>query len=220
MTVNKIMDKLWQDGNEFVSLDNLKKDSKNLYYNYNNMIEYVVSRGFLFNILNDTYYVKSQDEFNSVNNDNLKYSSLELISKALKFLDVENWYFGLYTALKFHDISFNNGNVDYLMFSNMIGAKPKITVSGQDCKFIRLESRLFKFGIIEKRNEVKYSDLEKTVLDLMYLWHTNNMPNHKIKSGILKYFKLGRIDTINEYCSHYPENIQQLVAEIIAGTII
>ena len=214
------MDKLWQDGNEFVSLDNLKKDSKNLYYNYNNMIEYVISRGFLFNILNDTYYVKGQNEFNSVNNNNLKYTSLELISKALKFLDVENWYFGLYTALKFHDISFSNGNVDYLMFNNIITSKTKITVSGQECKFIRLESKLFKFGIIKKPNEVKYSDLEKTILDLMYLWHTSNMPNHKIKAGVLKYFKLGKLDTIKEYCSHYPESIQQLVDEIIAGTII
>jgi len=220
MAVNRIIEKLWQDGAEFVSLDNLRKDSKDLYYNYNNMIEYIVSKGFLFNILNDTYYVKSQDEFNSVNNKNLKYSSLELISKALKFLDVENWYFGLYTALKFHDIPVDNPNVDYLMFNNVITSKKKITVSGQECKFIRLESKFFKFGIEKKGNELKYSDLEKTILDLMYLWHTSNMPNHKIKSGILKYFKVGSIDTIKKYCSHYPEKIQLLVDEIIAGTLI
>jgi len=218
MTVNRILDKLWQDGNEFVSLKKLEKDSKNLYYNYNNMIKYLISRGFLFKILNDTFYVKSQEEANSVSKD-LKYSSLELISKALNFLDVDNWYFGLYTALKFHDISFNNNNSDYLLFSNIRTAKKQITVCGQKCKFIRLRPLLFKFGIKKKGNEVRYSDLEKTILDLMYLWHTSNMPNHKIKSEILKYFKLGKINTIKEYCSHYPESIQQLVDEILEGTL-
>ena len=166
MTVNRILDKLWEDGNEFISLNTLKEDSKNLYYNYNNMIKYLISRGFLFSVLSDTYYVKSLDEYNSVTNE-MKYSSLELVSKALKFLDVENWYFGLYTALRFHDISFDNGNADYLLFSNIITAKNKITVCGQEYKFIRLRPLLFKFGIEEKPNGVKYSDLEKTVLDFM-----------------------------------------------------
>ena len=219
MIVNRILDKLWQDGNEFISLTELKKDLKNLYYNYDNMIKYLISRGFLFSIFNDTFYVKSQEEVNSVSND-LKYSSMELISKALKFLDVENWYFGLYTALRYHDISFNNGVSDYLLFSNVATAKNKITVCSQEFKFIRLRPLFFKFGINEKDNEVKYSDLEKTVLDLMYLWHSSNMPNHKIKAKILKYFNLSSIDKIKEYYSYYPESIQKLVNEMLEGILI
>jgi hypothetical protein len=228
MTANRILSKLWQDGAEFVSLNSLEKDSKNLYYNYNNMIQYLISRGFLFKILNDTYYVKSQDEFNSVSK-KLKYSSLELISKALKFLGAEKWYFGLYTALKLNDISYDNGNdnrndndngnTNYLIFSNLITTKSKITVCGQECKFIRLDPPYFKFGIKKTRNGLKYSDLEKTILDLMYLWHSSHMPNHKIKSGVLKYLKLSSIDTIKEYYSYYPESIQQLVDEMVVGIL-
>jgi len=219
MTINKILDKLWQDGTEFVSLNRLRKVSKNLYYNYSTMIKYLISRGFLYKVLNDVYYVRSQETLNSVN-ENLKYTSYELISKALNFIDVENWYFGLYTALRFHAPSFKNNTGDYLIFSNTPVIRNKFIVCEQEFQIIRLKPTLFNFGILQKENEVKYSDLEKTILDLVYLWQSSNTPNHKIKAEIFKYSKLLSTDKIKSYSSHYPDEIKHLMGEILKGASI
>ena len=219
MTVNKILDTLWQDGAEFVSLNRLRRVSKNLYYNYGTMIDYLVSRGFLYKILNDAYYIKSQEEFNSVDN-NLKYTPLELLSKALNFLEIKNWYFGLYTALKYHYTPFDDTKSDYLIICDTPMIKKKITVHDREVQTIRLKTTLFEFGIIEKQNKVKYSDFEKTVLDLTYLWHSSNTPVHKIKSEIFKYLKLLSIDRIKEYSLHYPDEIKQLIDDIITGNLM
>jgi len=216
MTINKVLDKLWQDGTEFVSLNKLKKESKEFYYNYNTMINYLTSRGFLFKILKNTYYVKSQDELNS-SDKNMKYTSLELVSRALKFLNVKNWYFGLYTALKIYDINPKKNSIDYLICNNTITPYNKIKVFNREFKIIRLKRSLFNFGIKKKPNEVKYSDLEKTILDLIYLWQLSNTPSHKINSEIFKYLRTCSIEKIRDYCSHYPESVQQLMDEQLLG---
>ena len=105
--MNRVLKKIRQDNKELITSEELKKYCQELYFNYKIIGNYLISRGYLVNVLDNIYYVKTIDE---VSQNMLKFSILELVAKALEFKNVHNWYFGLYTALKLNEIDYNHQN--------------------------------------------------------------------------------------------------------------
>jgi len=89
--------------------------------------------------------------------------------------------------------------------------RPKeIRISGEKVKFIKLKSKLFGFGIVNK-NGIKFSDPEKTILDLIYVFRYRNVAEERIISTIGDYFKKLEKKKLREYLKFYPKSISRVV---------
>jgi predicted transcriptional regulator of viral defense system len=177
--------------------------------NYEKTIKYYVSRGYFIRIFKGVFYVKSLDE---VKLSKSKYNHLELVAKGIELKGVKNWYFGLYTALKFNNITHESFAVDYVVNDKLLRSKP-INIAGYKFRFIKLTPKLLEFGTIE--NNLKYSDSEKTILDFIYTWRYNGVPKEKIVLDVSEWAKDLSIEKIKKYAVNYPKTVQEIADMVI-----
>lgn len=195
----RVLKKIKQDNKEFVTSEELQIYSKDLYLDYRTISNYLVTRGFLLNILDDIYYVKSEEE---ILQKKLNYSILELVGKGLNLKGVKNWYFGLYTALNLINIEYEHENDMFYLINDQIIKEKPIKILGKNFRFLTFKNALFNFGIID--NKVKYSDHEKTILDLIYLWQYNHMNESRILINAYKLLDGISEEKILDYSQYYP----------------
>ena len=81
-----------------------------------------------------------------------------------------------------------------------------MTIDNRKFKFHKLKPSLLKFGIIE--NRFKYSDLEKTILDLIYLGIYSSKTKVKILMEISDYMQNLSKDKIRKYIQNYPNSVK------------
>ncbi|MFX1312417.1 MAG: hypothetical protein ACFFHD_07370 [Promethearchaeota archaeon] len=209
--MNRVLNKIRQDKKEFITSDELKKYCEELYCNYFRISDYLISRGFLLSILDDIYYVKTANE---INQNKLKYSFFKLLSKALEFKRINNWYFGLYTALDLLDIEYDHqeNNYFYLINDKILNNQPT-NILGKTFRFLRFKNSLFDFGIVN--DKTRYSDQEKTILDLIYLWEYNHMNDNRIIIEVSKILDGISEEKILEYSQYYPESNRKLLKKAL-----
>jgi predicted transcriptional regulator of viral defense system len=201
---NLLLKKLRIDTKEFVTSEELKQYCKLMTLNYEKTIKYFVSREYLIRIFKGIFYVKSLDEIKLGKS---KYNHLELVAKGLELKGIKNWYFGLYTALKFNNITHENFAIDYIVNDRLQRSKP-INIAGYKFKFIKLTPRLLQFGVIE--NSLNYSDLEKTILDFIYIWLYNGIPREKIILDVSEWIKGISKEKTEKYGINYPKTVQAI----------
>ena len=189
--------------------EELKRYCKLLALDYKKTIKYYVYRGYLIRIFKGIFYIKSLDE---VKLSKSKYNHLELVAKGLELKGVKNWYFGLYTALKFNNITHESFSVDYVVNDKLLRSKP-IKIAGYKFRFVKLTSRLLEFGII--KNNLKYSDPEKTILDFIYTWRYNGVPKEKIVLDVSEWAKDISSEKIKKYAANYPKTVQEIADMVI-----
>ncbi|MEJ2276918.1 MAG: hypothetical protein P8Y70_04085 [Candidatus Lokiarchaeota archaeon] len=208
--MRRVLDFLRKSPNKkFTTSDEIKEQSKKLFYDYNNVINYLTSQGYLMRIFDDIFYIKSRKE---VLEEKIDFSLLELVAQALELKNINRWYFGLYTALKLNgvDTQSDHSNEFFIMSDRIFRRKP-FRIAGYDFKFIKLKYVLLEFGV--KENVVRFSDLEKTALDFIYLWKYNGIHPQKIIVEIGTLLKKTNKDKIFEYSRHYPEINQQILKD-------
>jgi len=199
--MNRILKKIREEKKELISLDELKNYCKELYLNYRIKCNYLISRKFLIKILDDIYYVKTSNEIiQNIINPPIS----ELIAKALKLKNIHKWYYGLFTALKLNEIDYNHQNKYCYLINNRIFKNKPIKILDKKYRFIRFQDDLFNFGIIN--GKVKYSDLEKTILDLLYLWEYTHRNENKILIELSKLLNGTSKEKILEYSQYYPKS--------------
>jgi predicted transcriptional regulator of viral defense system len=206
---NLVLKKLRIDKKEFITSEELKRYCKSMGLNYEKIIRYFVYRGYFIRIFKGIFYVKSLDE---VKLGKSKYSHLELVAKGLELKDVKKWYFGLYTALKFNNITHETFVVDYVVNDKLFRSKP-INIAGYQYRFIKLAPRLLQFGIIE--DSLRYSDPEKTILDFIYTWRYNGVPKEKIILDVSEWAKDVSSDKIRKYAVNYPKTVREIADRLI-----
>jgi len=208
MKESLLLKKLRRDNKEFVTSEDLKALCRKMSLNYKSAIGHFVSRNHLTRIFKGIFYVKSLDELKL---GKAKYNHLELVAKGLELKQVKNWYFGLHTALKLNNMTYEHFTIDYVVSDKIFRAKP-INIAGYKFKFVKLKSSLLLFGII--KNKIRYSDPEKTILDIMYRWRYNGIPKEKIVSDISEWSKNLAKPKIKKYSKNYPKTIQDITREV------
>ena len=206
----RVLKKIKQDNREFVTSEELQTYSKDLYLDYRTISDYLVTRGFLLNILDDIYYVKSEEE---ILQNKLNYSILELVAKSLNLKKVKNWYFGLYTALNLSNVEYEHENDMFYLINDQILKEKPTKILGKNFRFLTFKNALFNFGIIN--NKVKYSDHEKTILDLIYLWQYNHMNESRILIETSKLLDGISEEKIMEYSQYYPESNRRIIKKAL-----
>jgi len=104
-----------------------------------------------------------------------------VISSGLDKLGV-NWYFGLYTALRFNGLTHEFFRTIFVVDDKIYRPK-EIEIAEEKVKFLKLKSRLLSLGVVDK-NGIRFSDAEKTLLDFAYVFRYRSLPEEKIISTI------------------------------------
>ncbi|MGQ4875393.1 MAG: type IV toxin-antitoxin system AbiEi family antitoxin domain-containing protein [Promethearchaeia archaeon] len=202
-----LLKKFYIDNKEFVTSREIKEYCNFLNLKYENVINYLLSRGYLMRIFKGIFYVKSLEELKFGYR---KYSYLEIIKNGLELKNVKNWYFGLYTALKLNNATHEYFTIDYVISENLYRSKI-INIGGRKFRFIKLKPELLNFGIIN--DKFRYSDLEKTILDFIYLWNYNSIEKKKILLNISEYKNNLNEKKIKNYAKNYPKSVKRIVEE-------
>ncbi len=193
------------EGRKLITRDELREYCKAIKIPYYSMINYLLGNRYLTRILRGIFYINDLGERKK------KLSSMPFynaLSEALKIKGVKNWYFGLETAIKLNNLTHEYFAVDYVINDKIKRPKP-ISILGHRVHFLKIKKELTEFGI--KRNNVNYSDTEKTLLDIIYLGIYNGLSDNDIKNKIVDYLDKCDKKKIMKYSKHYPKTILKFV---------
>ncbi len=204
-----ILKKIHLEGREFITSTEIKLYCNTLNLDYENIIRYLIRRKYFIRIFKGIFYMKNLEE---IRYKSIKYSHFELVSKGLELKGVRNWYFGLYTALKLNNATHEYFTIDYVISDSLYRNKP-FTINNRKFKFHKFKPSLLKFGIIE--NKIRYSDLEKTILDFIYLWIYNSISKNRILMNISNYVNNLSESKIKDYIQWYPKSVMEIIKEIM-----
>jgi len=210
MKTNILLRKLRVENREFVTSKDLRAYCKSLKLDYDIAIRHLVPRGYLVRILRGIFYVKSLEELELARP---KYTHLELVAKGLELKNVKRWYFGLHTALKLNNMTHETFAVEDVVNDKLFRANP-IAIAGYKFKFSRLSPSLLGFGIRKAGNGVRYSDPEKTLLDFIYLWRYNGIPQEKIVADVSGWEKGASKEKLMAYAKKYPKTVAEIAARL------
>jgi predicted transcriptional regulator of viral defense system len=210
MKTDILLRKLRMESEEFVTSLELRAYCKALKLDYGIAIRHLVPRGYLVRIFKGIFYVKSLEELELAR---AKYNHLELVAKGLELKNVKRWYFGLHTALKLNNMTHETFAVEDVISDKLFRANP-FAIAGYKFKFSRLSPSLLDFGIEKAENGVRYSDPEKTILDFIYIWRYNGIPEGKIAGDVSGWAKNVAKEKLREYARKYPKTAAEIAARI------
>jgi len=192
-------------GGKAATREEIAKICKSFGAKVESTINFMISYGYLVRILRGLYYVKTIEEFG------LKKSKdiLEIISLGMNKLGVK-WYFGLHTGLRLNGLTHEFSDIVFVMNDKVYRPK-EIVIGGQKVKFIKLVSKLFGFGV-EVRNAMKFSNVEKTLLDLVYISRYRSVPETKVLSMIEDYRGNAETEKFKDYLKFYPKAMERMIA--------
>lgn len=198
---------LWEK--RYISDAELKELCARLKLSYKSAIMYLFTNKYVARIVRGFFYIPSAEERR------LKTagpSVFEAIAKAMDYKKVNNWYFGLETAIKLNAITHEYFTIDYVISDTIFRPKP-IEILGRRIKFVKLKKSLFGFGT--KRNgPIIYSDIEKTLLDLIHLKKYSGKKDTAIKDDLIEWAETASRKKLREYSKHYSASVGK-VAEAL-----
>ncbi|MBW2976649.1 hypothetical protein KY347_04345 [Candidatus Woesearchaeota archaeon] len=133
------------------------------------------------------------------------------VKEALRIKGVKNWYFGLESAVKLNNLTHEYFAVETAINDSIFRPRA-IGILGTKVKFIKISKELFKFGL--KGEEFKYSDAEKTVLDMIYLGKYNNYSEEEIKNNVLDLIGHCKKSKLRKYAEHYPKTVRNFLGKL------
>ncbi len=193
----------------YLSDKELKELCKRLKLEYENALTYLYNKKYLDRIVRGFFYIPSAEEHR------LKTggpSLFEAISKAMEYKKVKNWYFGLETAIKLNNITHEFFTIDYVVSDTIFRAKP-FKILGRKVKFVKLSKKLFGFGL-KKEDNICYSDLEKTLLDLIHLRVHSEKSEKAIIDELIEWAEEVNKNKMKKYSKHYSSTVKKIADEL------
>jgi len=191
-------------GGKVVTKEELEMVCGRFSANTSSTVNFMISYGYLVRILRGLYYVKTLEEFGLKKALNV----YNILSLGMEKLGIK-WYFGLYTSLKLSGLTHEYFDTVFILNESIFRPK-EIKVMGEKVKFIKLRSKLFGFGIIIEGN-IKFSSIEKTLLDFIYVSKYRSVRDERIISVIEDYSKTVKADKIKAYLKFYPKTVGKVV---------
>jgi predicted transcriptional regulator of viral defense system len=171
-------------------------------------VDYLQRHGYIVRVFRGIYYIKSADERQM---GTLDFSIYEIVAMALKEKGVKDWYFGLETALKLNNMTHEYYAVNYVI-TNTYKTTKIINILDTKIKFLKWNDKHFKFGII-KKGKLRYSDKEKTILDIAYRVYRKKSKHLYVYNIVGEYRNLIDNRKLMEYFEHYPIRFQRFLGD-------
>jgi len=196
-----ILKRMWLENRRFVDSDSLRAMCRELEANYESALRYLLVRKYLVRVFRGIFYVKSPEE---VKLETVEMSHLEMVAKGLKLKGVENWYFGLHTALRLNNLTHEYFTVGSVINDTIFRAN-EMKIAGHGFRFVKIKPSLI-FGVKEKGG-IRYSDAEKTILDFLYLGRYRGRPLLDVSELMEKVSKR----KLREYAKRYPKTVRDMI---------
>ena len=191
-------------GGHAATKEEIKEACKRFDADPDNTINFMISYRYLVRIIRGLYYVKTVEEFELKKSPDI-YKILFLGLNKLKV----KWYFGLYTALRLDGLTHEFYDTIFILNDRIYRPK-EIKIAGERVKFLKLTSKLVDFGIVDEDSK-RFSDVEKTLLDLIYISRYRSLPEGRIISMIEGYREKAQTSKILEYLRFYPKAVEKVV---------
>jgi len=205
-----LLKRIHLENKEFMTAKELRNYCKSRKLDYDDVIKYFEKMGYFSRIFRGIFYIKSPDELKLGKS---RYNHLELVSKGLEIKDVKNWYFGLHSALKLNNMTHEHFSVEDVVNDSILRPNP-MTIAGYKFKFIKLSPSLLNFGI-NKKDGIRYSDPEKTILDFIYIWRYNGIPSEKIIADVSDWAGNISEKKFEKYSKKYPKSVEEISKRMI-----
>ena len=210
MSFELLVRKLLLDKERYLSEEKLKEHCKKLGISYVNAIKYLGKYHYIKRIMRGFFYVPTIEERKIKTGGP---SLFEVIAKAMEYKKVKNWYLGLETAIKMSAITHEYFTIDYVVSDTIFRPKP-IEILGRRVKFVKLTKKLFGFGIKKTAGNIPYSDLEKTILDLIHLKKHAGRPNRVIRDHLIEWADEASKNKLKKYAKHYSKSVRKALEEL------
>ncbi|MFA4640528.1 type IV toxin-antitoxin system AbiEi family antitoxin domain-containing protein [Pyrococcus kukulkanii] len=191
-------------GGNAITKEELKDISKRFGIDIDYFVNYMLSQGYIVRILRGVYYVRTIEEIGL----KLAPNVFRVIAKGLNKLKLR-WYYGLFTALRLNGITHEYFNTIFVLNDKVVRSKT-VEILGENVKFIKIKPDLASFGII-KSDEVRFSDLEKTILDFVYLSRYNKKLKPRAEGVLVEYKDKINWVILCNYLQKYPKSVQREV---------
>ncbi|RLC72152.1 MAG: hypothetical protein DRI26_03615 [Chloroflexi bacterium] len=211
MSLTLLLRRLRLEGREFISSKELEAYCKEFEVRYETAVRYYLSRGYIVRIFRGLFYVRTPEE---VTLGRRRYNHLQLVANGLRLKHVMNWYYGLNSALKLNNMTHEHFPTEEVLNDKIFRRNP-ITIDGYKFRFRKIKSNLFGFGVIKDGGGLRYSDPEKTVLDFIYIWRYNGVPEEKIILDISERMGNISLDRIKAYAVHYPKTVFKTLEKVL-----
>lgn len=208
MKYKLVLKKLSLLNKKIITNDELKIYFDSLNINYRDGVNYLTNNRYLLNIFRGLFYILSIEERSEKS---INTNIYDLIEKSLDIKKINKWYFGLDTSLKINNIKHEFDNVIYII-NNKIYRNKIIKINGYNIKIIKIKDDLLNFGVF-KKNNLRCSDLEKTVLDIIYLDRYKGLTNLNILNKINDLLLLSDKKKILLYSKKYPKTVNKFIID-------
>lgn len=210
MKMTDLLKRIHLEDREFLTAKDLRIYCKSRRLSYDDVVKYFEKMGYLLRIFRGIFYVKSPEELKIGRS---KYNHLELVAKGLEIKGVKNWYFGLHSALKLNNMTHEHFAIEDVINDSILRPKP-MTIAGYKFKFVKISPSLLDFGIT-KKEDMRYSDPEKTILDFIYIWRYNGIPPEKIIADVSEWAENISNKKFEKYSKKYPKSVERIVERMI-----
>ena len=210
MKISEIWFRLATGKDRFVSSGELKPLAKSIRKSYDEAVNYLLRQSYFVRVLRGFFYVKSPEE---VKLKVLRQGTQDLIAGALDKKGVGSWFFALESALKLNNMTHEYFTVGYVVTDSYTTPWP-ISVVDSKYRFLKWKEKIHGFGIIQK-GKLRYSDPERTVLDLCYQSLYSKKRPETIRGIYLEYKSKLKSKKVREYLKHYPRRLSESLEDLI-----
>lgn len=202
--------KLLMRKERYISAEELKEECAKLKMPYLTAIKYLYIYKYLTRIVRGFFYIPTIEQRKLFTG---RPSVFDAIKRAMEYKKIKNWYFGLETAIKWAGITHEVFTIHYVVSDTIFRAKP-MTILGSRVHFVKLKKELVKFGIKKTKNGLPYSDLEKTLLDIIHLRKYAGKNDQNIRDYVIEWFDEANQKKIHKYAKQYSKSVQTFVEEL------
>ncbi|MFP4423971.1 MAG: hypothetical protein ACLFP2_01940 [Candidatus Woesearchaeota archaeon] len=204
MKYNLLVRKLHTLDCKYITSEEIKEYCSILGITYKEGIVYLTRTKHLYRVLRGIFYKPDMEERKYKG---LRVSHYEALAEAFRIKGVTNWYFGLETALKMNGLTHEFFAMDYVL-TDTISRKRPMSILGNKVMFVKVKPKLFTFGI--NRDVIRYSDPEKTILDMLYLKSYRGERN--IIDSLSDYIRDLSKPKLKKYAKYYNKKMEDLVS--------
>ncbi len=195
---------------KYLTAEEIKDICKKIGIKYNYGINYLIRTKHLVRILKGFFYVRNLKERSE---GATEVNFFEALANVLKYKGVARWYFGLDTAIKLNNLTHEYFPIDYVISDRLFRAKP-ISILGHKVKFIKLKKKLFGFGV-KSEGFVNYSDVEKTILDIIHIRKHAGAGDITIKNEVIDVIGHSDKKKIMKYAENYSISVRNFLRMIL-----
>ena len=210
MKTSEIWFRLVAGGDRVVSSGELKPLARGIGKTYDPAVNYLLRRGYIVRVVRGFFYVKSPEE---VKLKVLQQGTQNLIAEALEKKGVSNWFFALESALKLNNMTHEYFTVGYVVTDSYTTPWPIRVVDGR-YRFLKWKGELHGFGVIQN-GKLKYSDPERTVLDLCYRNLYSKKNPETIRGAYVEHKSKLSSKKVREYLKHYPKKLSSILEGVV-----